>query len=330
MLSLRQAVRSLIALCSAIEGVRSELLSKIHAILTDERLEVIDQVGRVSALRCQQVRALTRGPLTSLQLIADRLEQDTGQPDRKKTGLAQRNAKIWAVKASHSRLLDVARETYKENIQDIIELVQGYQSASPSLFGASVRLLILNNPFATAVYHLPTLSITFGQNLMMIVSEDDVEEGGLPDVFKNVSKKGPKKCAVRRNAWSGRNDIASRRLQALVHYSRAQEASAALQRLACRDFPSFGSVCKSSSTTSPSPPPPPAPAGTLTTAARVESFSSSWLTSSRVSARFTRHPRQCVSVRGERFKRLHWLTIARRSRLQCLTCFGVMRTPPAS
>jgi len=27
----------------------------------------------------------------------------------------------------------------------------------------------------------------------MIVSEDDVDEEGLPDVFKNVAKKGPKK-----------------------------------------------------------------------------------------------------------------------------------------
>jgi hypothetical protein len=47
MLSMRQIVRSLIALCSAVDGVQSELLSKIHAILMDERLEIIDQVGRL-------------------------------------------------------------------------------------------------------------------------------------------------------------------------------------------------------------------------------------------------------------------------------------------
>jgi hypothetical protein len=47
MLSMRQVVRSLIALCSAVDGVQSELLSKIHAILMDERLEIIDQVGRL-------------------------------------------------------------------------------------------------------------------------------------------------------------------------------------------------------------------------------------------------------------------------------------------
>jgi DNA mismatch repair protein MSH4 len=127
MLSMRQVVRSLIALCSAVDGVQSELLSKIHAILMDERLEIIDQVvgfwPPTLCCACADGRPLP-------QLIADRLEEDTGQPDRKKTGLAQRNAKIWAVKASHSRLLDVARETYKENIQDIIELVQGYQSRS--------------------------------------------------------------------------------------------------------------------------------------------------------------------------------------------------------
>lgn len=40
---------------------------------------------------------------------------------------------------------------------------------------------------------MPSLSVTFGQNLTMIVNEDDIDEDGLPDVFKNVSKKGPKK-----------------------------------------------------------------------------------------------------------------------------------------
>jgi hypothetical protein len=43
------------------------------------------------------------------------------------------------------------------------------------------------------VHNLPSLSVTFGQNLFMIVSEDDVDEEGLPDIFKNVAKKGPKK-----------------------------------------------------------------------------------------------------------------------------------------
>lgn len=44
MLSLRSVVRSLIALCAAVDGVQSELLSKIRAILSDERLEIIDEV----------------------------------------------------------------------------------------------------------------------------------------------------------------------------------------------------------------------------------------------------------------------------------------------
>lgn len=62
-------------------------------------------------------------------MIGERLEDDPSAADRKRTGLAQRNAKIYAVKASQSRLLDVARETFKENVNDIVELVAGYQSA---------------------------------------------------------------------------------------------------------------------------------------------------------------------------------------------------------
>lgn len=157
------------------------------------------------------------------QVIAERLEDDTTQPDKKKTGLAQRNAKIWAVKASHSHLLDIAREAYKENVHDIIELVQGYQSASaprpsppaPAL-DSRPGLTLLSHadrpPFLAAVHSLPSLSVTFGQNLVMIVSEDDVDEDGLPGVFKNISKKGAKKCVQANDPFaSGGSGLTHRR-----------------------------------------------------------------------------------------------------------------------
>jgi hypothetical protein len=68
MLSMRQVVRSLIALCSAVDGVQSELLSKIHAILMDERLEIIDQVGRL---------------LTSIALLRVRWRTPSAAADRR-------------------------------------------------------------------------------------------------------------------------------------------------------------------------------------------------------------------------------------------------------
>jgi DNA mismatch repair protein MSH4 len=39
-----------------------------------------------------------------------------------KTGLNALNARIYAVRANYNRLLDVARETYKENVGDIFAL----------------------------------------------------------------------------------------------------------------------------------------------------------------------------------------------------------------
>ncbi|KAJ7222335.1 muts domain V-domain-containing protein [Mycena pura] len=95
MLSLRNMVRYLPALQRALHGSQSQLLIIIHEMLSDERLAKIES------------------------LVCTFLNED-GAPA--KGGIAAVNARVFAVKASCNRLLDVARETFKENVQDIFAL----------------------------------------------------------------------------------------------------------------------------------------------------------------------------------------------------------------
>ncbi|KAJ7756277.1 muts domain V-domain-containing protein [Mycena metata] len=95
MLDLRNVVRNLPALQKALEGSQSQLLRIIHEMLSDERLSKIET------------------------LVCANLNED-GAPA--KGGIAAVNARVYAVKANCNRLLDVARETYKENVGDIFLL----------------------------------------------------------------------------------------------------------------------------------------------------------------------------------------------------------------
>ncbi|KAJ7353331.1 muts domain V-domain-containing protein [Mycena albidolilacea] len=95
MLDLRNIVRNLPALQKALEGSQSQLLKIIHEMLSDERLAKIES------------------------LVCTNLNED-GAPA--KGGIAAVNARVYAVKANCNRLLDVARETYKENVGDIFAL----------------------------------------------------------------------------------------------------------------------------------------------------------------------------------------------------------------
>ncbi|KAJ7042872.1 muts domain V-domain-containing protein [Mycena alexandri] len=95
MLDLRNVVRNLPALQKALEGSQSQLLRIIHEMLSDERL------SRIETLVCANLN-------------------EDGAPA--KGGIAAVNARVYAVKANCNRLLDVARETYKENVGDIFLL----------------------------------------------------------------------------------------------------------------------------------------------------------------------------------------------------------------
>ncbi|OSD05707.1 hypothetical protein PYCCODRAFT_1384678 [Trametes coccinea BRFM310] len=95
MLNLRNIVQSLPRLAKALQGSRSQLLQIILEMISDDRLDKI------------------------AELVGNSLN-DEAVPA--KGGLNGVNARVYAVRANFNRLLDVARETYKENVGDIYAL----------------------------------------------------------------------------------------------------------------------------------------------------------------------------------------------------------------
>ncbi|KAG8923711.1 MutS protein msh4 [Tulasnella sp. 418] len=98
MLNLRNVIRSLPTLQQALQGSQCRLLNIILEMISDERIAKIDR------------------------LIQETLNDDVNFS--KGAGLGAINNKVYAVKANFDRLLDVARETYKENVGDIFELAE--------------------------------------------------------------------------------------------------------------------------------------------------------------------------------------------------------------
>ncbi|KAL1749149.1 muts domain V-domain-containing protein [Schizophyllum fasciatum] len=142
MLSLRNAVKTLPLLHKALEGGQSQLLKIIRDMLRDERLSKIEQ------------------------LVDERLNEDSTPS---KGGIAAVNARVYAVKANCNRLLDVARETYRENVGDIFHL----------------------NRTLSDAHTLPlTLVYQESTGFVFTMKKDDLE-GELPRGFLNVFlKKG--------------------------------------------------------------------------------------------------------------------------------------------
>ncbi|KAF5312559.1 hypothetical protein D9619_003594 [Psilocybe cf. subviscida] len=94
-LNLRNVVKNVPLLRKALEGAQSTLLQIMCEMLSDERLAKIEE------------------------LVSGHLNEETATS---KGGLGAVNARVYAVKANCNRLLDVARETYKENVGDIYQL----------------------------------------------------------------------------------------------------------------------------------------------------------------------------------------------------------------
>lgn len=89
----------------------------------------------------------------------------------KRSGIVAVNNKVYAVRANFNRMLDVARETYKENIGDIHDLCTSLSTE----------------------HGLP-LSLTYiekGGGFWLTIAKDDLEEQ-LPRGFLNVTTKGAK------------------------------------------------------------------------------------------------------------------------------------------
>lgn len=142
MLSLRNAVKTLPLLHKALEGSQSQLLKIICDMLSDERLNKIER------------------------LVDERLNEDSTPS---KGGIGAVNARVYAVKANCNRLLDVARETYRENVGDIFHLNRTLSDA-----------------------HTLPLTLLYQENagFQFTVKKDDLE-GELPRGFLNISlKKG--------------------------------------------------------------------------------------------------------------------------------------------
>ncbi|KAK0529930.1 MutS protein msh4 [Tilletia horrida] len=99
-LALRTFVRSLRPAKHALDGCSSGLLRAVRMFLDSDELDEI----------AEAIESCINN---------DMLE---GKVKMGKSGLAARNTKLYAVKSNRSALLDVARETYKENIKDIYDL----------------------------------------------------------------------------------------------------------------------------------------------------------------------------------------------------------------
>jgi len=85
-----------------------------------------------------------------------------------KGGLAAVNARVYAVKANLNRLLDVARETYKENIADIYQL----------------------NRVLSEEHGLPLTLVYQNMGFVFALKKNDID-GELPKCFVNTElKKG--------------------------------------------------------------------------------------------------------------------------------------------
>ncbi|KAI0089898.1 muts domain V-domain-containing protein [Irpex rosettiformis] len=145
MLNLRDVVKNIPMLAKALQGSRSQLLQVIREMIMDERLERIEQ------------------------LVGESLNDNAMA---QKGGLGAVNARVYAVKANYNRLLDVARETYKENVGDIFALSNALSQEH------DLRLMLVwqDNGF------------------VFTLKKNDLEESGmkeLPKGFVNVvGKKG--------------------------------------------------------------------------------------------------------------------------------------------
>ncbi|KAI0271729.1 muts domain V-domain-containing protein [Gloeopeniophorella convolvens] len=138
MINLRDVVRYLPALQKALIGSKSQVLHIICDMLTDERLPKIER------------------------FVSRSLNEDASL---QKTGLGAVNARVYAVKANCNPLLDVARETYKENVGDIHALHRGI----------------------TEKYDLPIQLIYQETGFVFAIKKGDLEDGKLPRGFINQS-----------------------------------------------------------------------------------------------------------------------------------------------
>ncbi|KJA21853.1 hypothetical protein HYPSUDRAFT_87688 [Hypholoma sublateritium FD-334 SS-4] len=138
-LNLRNIVKNLPLLRKALEGCHSQLLKIVIDMLSDERIDRIEQI------------------------VSTHLNEEGVTA---KGGLAALNARVYAVRANCNRLLDVARETYKENVGDIFQL----------------------NRTLSQECGLPLTLVYQETGFVFVLKKNDLE-GELPAGFVNVAMK---------------------------------------------------------------------------------------------------------------------------------------------
>ncbi|KAG0369469.1 MutS protein msh4 [Gamsiella multidivaricata] len=140
-INLKHTLQSIRKVAEAMHSCQNRLLKTVHRLLTDFRLRKLGD------------------------LIDSVIEQNMVQ---EKTPVGLRNQRCFAVKAGCNGLLDVARQTYKETINDIFEAVNRYVEEY------NINLKV-------------QFSMTMGYYLS--TSVDRLEVGMLPLIFINVVKK---------------------------------------------------------------------------------------------------------------------------------------------
>ncbi|KAF9359640.1 MutS protein msh4 [Mortierella sp. NVP85] len=140
-INLKHTLKSVAHAAQAVATCENRLLRTVHRLLTDQRLEQFSQ----------QIDGV--------------IEQNVVL---EKTAVGLRNQRCFAVKAGCNGLLDVARQTYKETINDIFEVVNHYVDEY------SLNLKV-------------QFSVSMGYYLSTNV--DQLEGGELPPIFINVVKK---------------------------------------------------------------------------------------------------------------------------------------------
>ncbi|KAG0047888.1 MutS protein msh4 [Gryganskiella cystojenkinii] len=141
-ISLKHTLKTIVLVAQPLGACQNRLLTTIHRILTDPRL-------------------------TKFSNIIDNVIEHNVVLEKTAVGL--RNQRCFAVKAGCNGLLDVARQTYKETINDIFDVVNQYVEQ----FGLALKI---------------QFSLTMGYYLSTTV--DQLGGAELPLIFINMIKKG--------------------------------------------------------------------------------------------------------------------------------------------
>ncbi|MBW0473963.1 hypothetical protein O181_013678 [Austropuccinia psidii MF-1] len=157
-----------------------ELLKSLKTLLQSLSHIQVALSGCSSGLLVLALSFLSDPALEELLIVIQEQVNEDSLLAIQKGGLAKQNIHAYAIKTGkNNRLLDVARETYKENLSDAISICEELKEQ----------------------YHLPKMQFNFETRagFMLHIKKDDLmasngkwdtNKEGLPSVFTNIVKKG--------------------------------------------------------------------------------------------------------------------------------------------